>query len=303
MTAGTGLEELEVTRAEKVLAVVLAAFLLLGGLWVYFKVNDAVPAPEPYERVVAEHPTEATAIRRLDRASAAVFTAQGRRAQSARALVQSREAYRTALDAGEPAEALRRAYVAAQSRAEGAERALERATRAERAAASPADRARTVIDRELERQADRHALVTFAVRLGYVAAAIFLAFWALGRLRRRSSRYFIVGLSLVGFATAQAVVMAGDYATDYLDVLELGPIILSVIGVALTLGALVALQRFLARRLPERRVRKRQCPFCGYPVGGNRRCEGCGRAVIAGCAACEADRRTGTRHCGACGAA
>jgi hypothetical protein len=78
--------------------------------------------------------------------------------------------------------------------------------------------------------------------------------------------------------------------------------VLSLFGIALTLLAFVALQRYLARRLPLRRVRKRECPFCGYPVRGNRRCEGCGREVVAGCAACGADRRVGVLHCGACGA-
>ena len=65
--------------------------------------------------------------------------------------------------------------------------------------------------------------------------------------------------------------------------------------------AFVALQRYLAGRVPLRRVRKRECPFCGFPVGENEHCEGCGREVVAECATCSQPRRVGTLHCGACG--
>ena len=72
----------------------------------------------------------------------------------------------------------------------------------------------------------------------------------------------------------------------------------------MTLAAFWWLQRYLARRLPYRRVRKRECPFCGYPAGaGSEHCEGCGRQVLASCDACDQPRRVGTLHCGACGAA
>jgi hypothetical protein len=95
--------------------------------------------------------------------------------------------------------------------------------------------------------------------------------------------------------------MAGDYITDYVDPVALGPLVLALAGIVLTLLAFVALQRYLGRRVPIRRVRKRECPFCGFPVGENEHCEGCGRLVIAECATCAQPRRVGTLHCGACG--
>jgi hypothetical protein len=121
-------------------------------------------------------------------------------------------------------------------------------------------------------------------------------------VRRPGSRYFTVAVAVVGYAAILAFVLAADYITDYVDPLDLGPLVLSLFGIALTLLAFVALQRYLGRRIPLRRVRKRECPFCGYPVRGNRRCEGCGRDVVASCSACGADRRVGVLHCGACGA-
>jgi hypothetical protein len=122
-------------------------------------------------------------------------------------------------------------------------------------------------------------------------------------LRRRGSRYYAIGIAVVAFAAILAFAMAVDYLTDYFEPLDLGPLVISLFGIAVTLLAFVGLQRYLAHRIPQWRVRKGECPFCGYPVRANEHCEGCGRQVIAPCAECNGPRRVGTRHCAACGAA
>jgi hypothetical protein len=132
-----------------------------------------------------------------------------------------------------------------------------------------------------------------------VAAAFLLVIG----LHRRRSRYVPLGLGFAGFTAVLAFVMAGDYLTDYIDPLDLGILALSLFGAGVTVLAFFLLQRYLDRRLPFRRVRRGQCPFCGYPVRGNRACEGCGRDVVAPCARCSEPRRVGATHCGACGAA
>jgi energy-converting hydrogenase Eha subunit C len=103
----------------------------------------------------------------------------------------------------------------------------------------------------------------------------------------------------VGAGALLGIVMAADY----LDLQSVGPIALSLFGIVVTVVLIVAYQRWLAARLPERRARKHECPWCGYPVKGNVHCEGCGRDVIAPCSACSEPRRVGALHCGACGAA
>lgn len=127
------------------------------------------------------------------------------------------------------------------------------------------------------------------------------AFWLLARLRRAGSRWFPLAVAFLGFAMLLGLVFAGDYLTDYVDPLELGPLVLSAAGVVLTLGGFAALQRYLGRRVPAWRVRKGECAFCGYPVGSGEHCEGCGRVAIAPCARCDRPRRVGTLHCRACG--
>ena len=150
---------------------------------------------------------------------------------------------------------------------------------------------------------EQSALVTFLLRLAFVLTVLAFAYWLLISLRRSGSRYLTVAFALVGAGAVLALVLTGDYVTDYIDVQQLGPLVLSLAGVAMTLAVFWWLQRYLARRLPQRRVRKAECPFCGYPTRGGEHCEGCGRTVIAECANCHHARRVGTPHCGACGAA
>ena len=147
------------------------------------------------------------------------------------------------------------------------------------------------------------ALLTFALRFVLVATLLGFGFWLLARLRRAGSRWFPLAVGFVGFAALLAFGFAGDYITDYVDPLELGPLVLSLLGIALTLAGFAALQRYLARRIPVRRVRKGECAFCGYPIGDAEHCEGCGRAAVASCARCAEPRRVGTLHCRACGQA
>jgi hypothetical protein len=291
--AAVDVEDIESTKSEKLLAVVLAIFLLIGGIWTYEKIDDVVREATK----VTLSPAEQAAQARFYDAQQGVFTAQ-QQVDAARAELElRREAYRTALDAGQPAADLERAYHEAEDRFDEAEAALIRAE-GELEAARPAAAA---ADRHQAEGSENAELYTFLTLLAFVIAVLAGAYLLLTHLRKRHSRYFPMGLAAVGFAAVLALVMAGDYVTDYVDPLDLGPLVLALVGIALTIVAFAALQRYLARRVPLKRVRKRECPFCGFPVGDNEHCEGCGRLVIAECTTCAQPRRVGTLHCGACG--
>jgi hypothetical protein len=148
---------------------------------------------------------------------------------------------------------------------------------------------------------DRQARDTLLARLGLVGLGIISAYVLLAWMRRRASRWFPLAGSFVGAATILAFVLASDYVTDYVDPFAWGIAFIASLGIAATLLAYWALQRYIARRLPQRRVRRAQCPFCGYPASSGTHCEGCGREVVAPCARCEQPRRVGTVHCAACG--
>jgi hypothetical protein len=293
-------ENLQTTKSEKLLAFVLAVFLLIGGIWAYQELDDrirkALPARDPT-------PAEQRAITRHDRAVDATFRAEERVAQARSELELRRERYRTALDAGDPASGLRAEYLAAEQAFDRARARRAAAKQAEVAARPAANAARNRLDRDFDERRRRQELVIFLVRL--VLALVFLAaaYVLLTRLRELGSRWFPLSSAAVLFATVFGFVLAVDYLTDYFDPFDAGILLLALLGAGLTIVAFWLLQRYLARRLPLRRVRRGQCPYCGFPLGAGGRCEGCGREVVAPCAACSAPRRVGAPHCASCGSA
>ena len=300
MSTRVDVEEIQTTKSEKLLAAVLAVFVLIGGVWTYEKIDDYVA--DAIEIEFRGTVADRTALFRLAQAEDRVEQASADEAAARDQHELSREAYRTALDEGRAAPGLRRAYVQAQARLTQAEREAAAAHEAVVAAQARADEANRRIAEEIQSREDRRSLLTFLLRFAFVAALIAFAYWLLARLRRQGSRYFPVAVAIVGAGAVLAFVLAVDYVTDYVDPLDLGPLVLALFGIAVTLLAFAALQRYLAQRIPSRRVRKGECPFCGYPVRENEFCEGCGRDVVAPCARCSASRRVGTMHCGACGA-
>ena len=300
MSTRVEVEDIQTTKSEKLLAWILAVFLLIAGVWTYQKLDDvtkrhvAIPKASSADRAT---------IKRAEAAQNRVFSTKQIAAQELQRLELARETYRTELDAGRKAPRLAARYREAQRRYAAAQREIRLAQR-ELAAVEPAARlARKHESAAIQRAADRRELLAFLARAAFFGAFLGLAYVWLTRLRRRGSRYFPVGVALTGAAALMVVVLAGDYITDYVNPLDYGPLLLALFGVAVTLAAFWALQRYLARRVPHRRVRKHECPFCGYPVKDNERCEGCGRHVVAECAACHRPRRVGTRFCGACGSA
>jgi ABC-type multidrug transport system fused ATPase/permease subunit len=292
-------DDIQTTRTEKLLAVVLTAFLLLGGLWTYQKLDDVVRD----HVAVPTFRTAGPASQRLGRATIRENEAEARRSRALENLELTREAYRTALEAHEPAARLKARYEAAQRELADADRELASA-RNEAASLRPAaEREQLRLSERIETARDRQERYSFFSRLGltffYIGGAYALLAW----MRRRTSRWFPLAGSAVAAATILAFVFAADYLTDYLDPFDWGIAAIAGVGIAATLLVYWGVQRYLIRRIPQRRVKRRQCPFCGYPLGDNVHCEGCGREVVAPCARCEAPRRVGTAYCAVCGSA
>jgi flagellar biogenesis protein FliO len=297
-------EEIQTTKGEKLLAVVLAVFLLIGGVWVHIKIDDAVRDSTPADYSYRGSPAEQAAIARQRDAARRLTRAQGEARRARDNLELRREAYNTALAAHRPeADQLGKLYDRAQARLARTRKGAAAALRAAAATDPAANAAQRHIYEVQTGRANHRELLAFVFRLAFVLANIVFGYWLLARLRRRGSRYYAVALAVVGYAVILAFAMAVDYLTDYFEPLDFGPLAISLFGIFVTLLAFVGLQRYLARRIPQWRVRKGECPFCGYPVRGNGHCESCGRDVIAPCARCNEPRRVGTVHCGACGAA
>ncbi len=295
MPTHVDIDDIQTTRGEKLLAVVMTAFLLIGGIWIYDRLEiGRAYAPPSYT------PAEQAAISANDSARQHAFSAQARLRSARSALEVSREAYRTALEAHQPAATLATRYRRATARFNAAQANERQATTELQRTAAPARAAYDRANSVAAARSNRNDRDTFLLRLAFVLLALVVSF--VGFLRLRRSRYLPLASSLVGASTILALVMGGDYITDYVSWRDLGPLVLSLAGIVLTLLAFWGLQRYLARRIPKWRVRKGECPFCGYPVRGDGpHCEGCGRDVVAECAKCSAPRRVGTAHCAVCG--
>jgi hypothetical protein len=297
MTTRVPVEEIEVSIGEKVLAVMLAVFISVGAIWAYVRIDDIGS--------VTVQPTSAeqAAVKANEAAGSAHLRAQRRVGAAYNEVARTREAYRTALDARSPAAALERDYVGAEATLDDAKRSLADA-RAEVSETTPAaERVESRLSQKRDSEQTRHDRQAFLLRLALLAAMLGSSYYLLARLRRRRSRYLPAIYAWIGASGVLAIVMAGDYTGNYVEFSEAGPLAISLAGIGLTLAAFVALQRYLVRRVPARRVRKGECPFCGFPIRSGHHCEGCGRVVVSECSRCHEPRRVGAGHCAACGKA
>jgi hypothetical protein len=296
-THAVDIDEIQTTRGEKFLALVLGIFIFIGLVWGYVKLDmrdgyDATPQISAEDQAAIDQHTFATGQ---------LWAAQAAEAQALADLELKRERYRTALDAEQPAQALRAEYREAETTLADAE---ERVVAAQACVAQTKPAADAAFERRSEAERERflnESRLTFVLRLGFLLSVLGAAYGLVILLR--GSRYFTLALAGVGAGAVLALVFAGDYVEDYVEILDTGPVVLSAAGIGLTVGTFWALQRYLQKRLPLRRVRKHECPFCGFPVASNSRCEGCSREVIGACTQCGDERRVGVAFCGSCGKA
>lgn len=303
MTTRVDIEEIESTKSEKFLAVVLLAFLLIGTIWFYVKVDTWVPGGPDYAASAAEqkaHQTQDDAWKRQVDAEEVVEREKSE-------LSLAKNDFDITVAKGDDATAAETEYKQAESELRAAQRRLGEAQQQAKAA----ERAVARFDRARQERAEHsgHNWAVAGIRLGFIVGWLLASLRIVSNLRRRQSRFLPLGFAAVGAGVITAIVYATDYITDYIDPLDLGPIVLSAAGAVATVASFVGLQRWLARRIPGRRVRNGECPFCGHPVRGGAEslgaphCEGCGREVVASCASCSEPRRVGSPHCGACGEA
>jgi Double zinc ribbon len=298
MSVRADVEEIETTKAEKLLAVVLAVFLLVGGIWVYTRLDDWTHTSRAY----ALTPAEQAAVSAADRARSQLAAASVNAAQARQDLELKREAYRTALEAHQPTARLRAQYVAAQAELKAAQARQAAAHQSVLRLEPAAEQAQAAAARRADRSGRHDDLWAALLRIAFVLAWLAAGLALLVRLHKRRSRYEPTTYAVVGAGAVLVLVFASDYVGDYISWPRTGPLVLSLVGIAATLAVFAVLQRYVRRLTPVRRVRSHRCPFCGYPVQGNEHCEGCGRDVVGKCSTCGEPRRVGTRFCGACGA-
>ena len=219
--AGTrvGDGEIETSTAEKVLAVVLAVFIVIGAGWAYDKLDevagsDSTSFRAPNRELIG--PEEVAKIEEHEEARDSVQMARSHRQAATRSLELSREAYRTALDADEPSAELKLEYEVAQARLAAVSRKLAAGIETEartRPAAEEAQERLTELRREEAERADddrvRHDRIVFVLRLALLALMLAGAYRLLIRLRSRNSRYLPAALAWVGIQGGVGMLRGG----------------------------------------------------------------------------------------------
>jgi RNA polymerase subunit RPABC4/transcription elongation factor Spt4 len=304
----------ELTRAEKVLALGLVLFLLLGGLWALRQLQELVARPD-YGAIAARLGLEE--LRRelqLQEQELGLRDRQWRDLdlEATRLRVEyefRREEYRTALDAGRLDPELQAAYERArgeferaQERAQAAAAFLQRTRDPVEAARARVWQLESQVHEEYARQHRTYELKVFLLRLLYVGPVLALAVWGWHQLRSKSSQLLIIATAFMGFAVLQAVIMVTSYAWGLFR--HVAQLVVSIGGSAVTIAGIVALRRYVFNpaRVQRARARRGLCPRCGFSVHRDLcYCPDCGEQVSEVCSSCGKLRPVGLRVCPVCG--
>jgi len=201
MSVRADVEEIETTKAEKLLAVVLTVFLLVGGIWLYTRIDDWTHTTSTY----ALTPAEQSAVSAAAHARSQLSAASVNSSQARQDLELKREAYRTALEAHQPTERLRVQYVAAQAELKAAQARQAAAQQEVQRLEPAAERAQAAAARRADRSGRHDDLWAALLRLAFVLAWIGAGLALLVRLHRRRSRYEPTTYALVAAGAVLAL--------------------------------------------------------------------------------------------------
>ncbi|MBS3938954.1 MAG: hypothetical protein KGZ50_10350 [Peptococcaceae bacterium] len=306
------------TTAEKILALALTVFLLIGGLWAAENITQFFPPPD-WAAIRAEHiPASVEAEFNLlaqeqnelamtvQRHTEAVAAAQS-------AYEKAREEYRTLLDRGIDDRDKRLRWEETRLQLETLQKEIAVARAALDTFTTDVFAPQKTVflaaqqryHDELGRQNRARNLVVGVALLTYALAVFALTFlvFNLFRTRRSLSRYVVVGNSVLGFGALQALILF--YRVVYPALRGLLPVelIISVGGAAISIAGIVFLKnRFFSNEaIRNRRLWRKSCPNCGFPHP-SLHCAWCGAGQVAPCPQCHARTNNHLPYCGECGA-
>lgn len=304
--------------SERLLSWILAGFILLALAWAYVNVDNRVRTARSDKQQVIERQLNAisNSHSKLERqlslndhlSEYALDEAENELEIARETRDSARERYRTELDAGTNSAKLKLAYLRQERLVAKAESELKILKR-ERSEATAELREfddsnaakQRVAEKQLESNQRTDARIIFVLRALLAFGILALSLVIMRRVAERSPRLLPLAQAAVGASGLLALSMIIDYSEVSFDFESVGPLGLSFLGMLLTIGGFFALQRYLRKRRPAKRLRAGECRSCGYPAGKGDFCEGCGDQLLAPCEHCGAARRVGTAHCRACG--
>lgn len=292
----------EATRAEKILALALTVFLLIGGLRMAWAIDSAFPYPD-YMKLREQFISASLEQERIiifNQKNEKLAALQNLQIEESTLRLQyetAREEYRTLLDRGIDDRLKKAQWEEARDKHEETRTAISAAEAALRDfqnnIVAPKEKVFAEAERlfherlaQLTGQRNRQAGLALMI---YALAGFVLTLWIfnLFRGKPRLSRYTVIGTSFLGFGALQMLIIsyyiASPFLRDWLPtewIVSLGGSILSIAGI------IFLKNKFLSTEaVNNRRLWKKACPACGFPHPGNY-CIRCGVAQKSSCASC-----------------
>ena len=292
-------EDLQTTRTEKLLAVVLTAFLLVGGVWTYTKIDDVV---RDHVRVpsaaVLQRPRDRTR-ERGERARLRGSAPPRRRARESRAAARGLSHRARRAQARRPA----RARVQRGAGLVRGRRARPRAGAA-RAGCRGSGRGGARSRRgKVEAAVDRQERDAFLARLVFVLLRSPRVLAPREHAAARQARWFPLAGSVGRVRDDHGVRPRLRLPHGLRRSVRMGPRGRRRLRDRVDAARVLGLQRYLLRRGPATaRAGGGSARSAAIRSGRTRTAKAAAGTSSRPCSSCESPRRVGTAHCGACGA-
>lgn len=303
---------IELSRAERILVLGMVIFLLVGGAWVFNRIQSIPPRPDYHaieqRYISAELQSEYwQAQNTLNAARSATERLRQELTVATTEYEFRREEFRVMNERGLLDAVREKAYLDALAAFERLRREIGLAMAVEESAqerllplATQWKAAHMQIGEEHSRQLRTFELQLFGLRLLYAVPVFLLALFLFLRLRKQNSNYLVFATALIGAATLQLLYLVSLYSWHLLR--DIAQIAIALIGTALCMFGIVLIRRYWLdpERVVTTRVRRGQCFSCGAAAEDNVYCPSCGEELQKRCLGCGSNRPVKASFCPHC---
>jgi len=303
---------MEFSRAERILALGMVIFLLVGGAWVFNHIQR-IPARPDHQAIEQRYISAQMqseywqAQNTLDAARTATERLRQELGAATTEYEFRREEFRVMNERGILDTAREKKYLDALANFERLGREISLAMTVEESAHERLRPLKTQwqalhaqIGEEHARQLRAFELQLFGLRLLYAVPVFLLSLLLFWRLRKQNSNYLVFATALIGAATLQLMYLVALYSWHLLR--DVAQIAIAVIGTALCMFGIVLIRRYWLdpERVIRTRVRRGQCFSCGAAAEDNVFCPSCGEELQKRCLGCGANRPVKAAFCPHC---
>jgi len=304
-------EKIETTRGEKILALAMVIFLLIGGINVLNELKGIPDRPQMdtyYEEygIFKLEAEEDNIAAELKTASKALENANAEFSRAKENYLFKREEYRVILDKGEKDEVKKREHEEARERYEKSQVRLDAAqavcdeikVRLEQKREEVSN-ARKLASDEYKRDYQIYRLKVLGIRLAFVLPLLAVAIVMFLKAKKTRSKYIIHANAFMAFASLLLMYMIIENVWKVVHIIGISVLGAVACGVSL---AYLKKQFFSFERISMSRLKENKCPWCGFPIRYEMPyCQNCGKKLAEKCPECGKMRPILARFCPNCG--